>query len=311
MCSHYLNILKVGVFLTELGARLKEARLARGYSLDDLQNITKIQKRYLIGIEEGNYTIMPGSFYVRAFIKQYAEAVGLDADEVLTEYRKDIPEMQKEEVAQSFTQSPSRRNMKATSSNKMNEAMPKLIVALFAIVIIVVITTLYIQKTGSTPDGAEEDIEPIEYEQNPNSTPTKPVEDSEENTDADTEENTEPEEPVTEEPEAAQTISEGVVQGEDTTFEVSGTDSLNIRVEVAGDTWVGIRNENRQEQVNARVYKAGEVVEHDSTANGYARIRLGNSKVAKVYVNDVELAYAQDMVSQNVILKLVNEGQGE
>lgn len=297
-------------FLTELGARLKEARLARGYSLDDLQNITKIQKRYLIGIEEGNYTIMPGSFYVRAFIKQYAEAVGLDADEVLTEYRKDIPEMQKEEVAQSFTQSPSRRNMKATSSNKMMEAMPKLIVALFAIVIIIVITILYIQKTGSVPDVVEEDNKPIEYEQNPNSTPTKPVEDNEE-TEEDTEENVEPEEPVTDEPEVAQSISEGVVQGEDSTFEVSGTDSLKIRVEVAGDTWVGIRNENRQEQVNARVYKAGEVVEHDSTANGYARIRLGNSKVAKVYVNDVELAYAQDIVSQNVILKLVNEGQGE
>lgn len=296
--------------MTELGARLKEARLARGYSLDDLQNITKIQKRYLIGIEEGNYTIMPGSFYVRAFIKQYAEAVGLDADEVLTEYRKDIPEMQKEEVAQSFTQSPSRRNMKATSSNKMMEAMPKLIVALFAIVIIIVITILYIQKTGSVPDVVEEDNKPIEYEQNPNSTPTKPVEDNEE-TEVDTEENVEPEEPVTDEPEVAQSISEGVVQGEDSTFEVSGTDSLKIRVEVAGDTWVGIRNENRQEQVNARVYKAGEVVEHDSTANGYARIRLGNSKVAKVYVNDVELAYAQDIVSQNVILKLVNEGQGE
>src|SRR5690606_25813830 len=194
---------------TELGARLKEARLARGYSLDDLQNITKIQKRYLIGIEEGNYTIMPGSFYVRAFIKQYAEAVGLDADEVLTEYRKDIPEMQKEEVAQSFTQSPSRRNMKATSSNKMMEAMPKLIVALFAIVIIVVITTLYFQKTDSVPD-AVEDNKPIEYEQNPNSTPAKPVEDNEEDTDADAEENVEPEEPVTEEPEAVQTISEGV-----------------------------------------------------------------------------------------------------
>lgn len=299
--------------MTELGARLKEARLARGYSLDDLQNITKIQKRYLIGIEEGNYTIMPGSFYVRAFIKQYAEAVGLDADEVLTEYRKDIPEMQKEEVAQSFTQSPSRRNMKATSSNKTMEAMPKLIVALFAIVIIVVITTLYFQKTGSVPDVVDEDNKPIEYEQNLNSTQNKPVEDNEENTDTekDNEENVAPEEPVTEEPEAAQTISEGVVQGEDSTFEVSGTDSLKIRVEVAGDTWVGIRNENRQEQVNARVYKAGEVVEHDSTANGYARIRLGNSKVAKVYVNDVELTYAQDLVSQNVILKLVNEGQGE
>ncbi|WP_339215567.1 helix-turn-helix domain-containing protein [Solibacillus sp. FSL W8-0372] len=295
-------------FLTELGARLKEARLARGYSLEDLQNITKIQKRYLIGIEEGNYAIMPGSFYVRAFIKQYAEAVGLDADEILTEYRKDIPEIQKEEVAQSFSQSPSRRSMKATSSNKMMETMPKIIVALFAIVIIIVITTLSMKKIGSVPDVVEEDNKPIEYEQNPNSTPSKPVEDTEENN----EEDEEPvEEPVEEEPEPAQTISSGVVSGEDTTFEVSGTDSLKVRVEVSGETWVGIRNEQRQEQVNATVYKAGDIVENDSTADGYARIRLGNSKVAKVYINDVELTYAQDRMTQNVILKLVNEQQGE
>ncbi|MFL6517543.1 MAG: helix-turn-helix domain-containing protein, partial [Bacillus sp. (in: firmicutes)] len=56
--------------MTELGNRLKEARLAKGLSLDDLQSMTKIQKRYLIGIEEGNYASMPGNFYVRAFIKQ-------------------------------------------------------------------------------------------------------------------------------------------------------------------------------------------------------------------------------------------------
>ena len=293
-------------FLTELGARLKEARLARGYSLEDLQNITKIQKRYLIGIEEGNYAIMPGSFYVRAFIKQYAEAVGLDADEVLTEYRKDIPEIQKEEVAQSFSQSPSRRSMKASSSNKMMETMPKIIVALFAIVIIIVITTLSMKKIGSVPDVVEEDNKPVEYEQNPNSTPSKPVEDTVENNEEDEEPVVEP---IEEDPEPAQVISSGVVSGEDTTFEVSGTDTLNVRVEVSGDTWVGIRNENRDEKIPARVYKAGEIAENDSTADGYARIRLGNSKVAKVYINDVELTYAQDLMTQNIILKLVNEEQ--
>ena len=74
--------------VTELGARLKEARLQKGYSLDDLQEITKIQKRYLVGIEEGNYASMPGSFYVRAFIKQYAEAVGLNPNEILQQYQK-------------------------------------------------------------------------------------------------------------------------------------------------------------------------------------------------------------------------------
>ncbi|MCG6183460.1 helix-turn-helix domain-containing protein, partial [Anoxybacillus sp. LAT_26] len=68
--------------MTELGKRLREAREEKNMSLDELQEMTKIQKRYLIGIEEGNYAIMPGTFYVRAFIRQYAEAVGLDPDEL-------------------------------------------------------------------------------------------------------------------------------------------------------------------------------------------------------------------------------------
>ena len=291
-------------FLTELGARLKEARLAKGYSLEDLQEITKIQKRYLIGIEEGNYSIMPGSFYVRAFIKQYAEAVGLDAEQILTDYRSDIPMVQKEEVAQSFTKSPSRRKMKASSNGKMMEAMPKLIVALFAIVILIVITTLYMQKAKNVPDVVEENNKPIEYEQNPNSTQTKPVVTEEEPT-----EDEEPVEPVQTEPEVVQVISPGVAEGENTTYEVSGTETLNVRVEVSGLTWVGIRNEQRQEQVEAKSYNAGEIVEHDSTENGYARIRLGNSKVAKVYVNDEEVPYTQDRTTQNIIIKLVKEEQ--
>ncbi len=77
--------------LTELGNRLKEARLAKGLSLDDLQAITKIQKRYLIGIEEGNFQSMPGNFYVRAFIKQYAEAVDLNLKSCLKTLKMKFP----------------------------------------------------------------------------------------------------------------------------------------------------------------------------------------------------------------------------
>ena len=132
--------------MTELGARLKEARLAKGYSLEDLQEITKIQKRYLIGIEEGNYSIMPGSFYVRAFIKQYAEAVGLDPEELLDQFKKDVPGTQNEEVVQSYAQSPSRRKLSNRSSSKTMDAMPKITVALLIIVIIAVIPILYWAK---------------------------------------------------------------------------------------------------------------------------------------------------------------------
>lgn len=77
--------------MSELGQLLKQSRMEKGISLDDLQETTKIQKRYLVAIEEGNYKILPGSFYVRAFIKSYAEEVGLKPNEVLKMYHSVIP----------------------------------------------------------------------------------------------------------------------------------------------------------------------------------------------------------------------------
>lgn len=289
------------LLLTELGTRLKEARLSKGYSLDDLQEITKIQKRYLVGIEEGNYSIMPGSFYVRAFIKQYAEAVGLDSEEILQEFKGDIPNQPAEEVAQSLSQSPTRRKLNARSTNRLLETMPKIIVALFIIVIIVALWFLYQKKVSNIPED-EEATPQFEYTQ----TPIEPIEDNANKPETDSPEDTE-EEPVVDEPTVTQTISPGVVDGETTTYELSGTDTMNIRIEVSGDTWVGIRDTNGNEQIEDRVYTAGEVVEHDSTANGYARIRLGNSQNAKVFVNDVEVQYAQDIMTQNIIITLQQE----
>lgn len=290
--------------MTELGTRLKEAREAKGYSLEKLQEITKIQKRYLVGIEEGNYSIMPGSFYVRAFIKQYAEAVGLNPEELLEQFKQDVPGSQAEEVAQSFTKSPSRRKLKARSNSKLMEAMPKIIVALFIVAILIFSVTLILKKASEKPLVQKEEDLQLELEQRPTPTPTEEEK-------AAVEEEAEAVEEEQEEQELKQSISEGAVSGQDTVYEISGTDTLNIRVEVSGNTWVGIRNEAQAEQVEARAYQAGETVTHDSTENGYARIRLGDSTFAKVFVNDEEVTYAQQAVTQNIILKLVKEEQEE
>ncbi|MBD8025698.1 DUF4115 domain-containing protein [Ureibacillus sp. Re31] len=287
--------------MTELGTRLKEARLSKGYSLDDLQEITKIQKRYLVAIEEGNYSIMPGNFYVRAFIKQYAEAVGLEIEELLEEFKQEIPNQPKEEVAQSISQSPTRRKLNSRSTSRLLETMPKIIVALFIIVILAAIWFLYQQKANQ-PGEEEDTTSKVEYQQQ-EPTPVDPVEE-EESTD-ETEQPVEEEEP--EQP--TQTISSGAIDGETTTYELSGTDKMDIRIEVSGDTWVGIRDEAGSEQIEDRVYKSGEVVEFDATANAYARIRLGDSTVAKVFINDVELQYAQSITTQNIIITLQQEEQ--
>ncbi|HEY0827135.1 MAG TPA: helix-turn-helix domain-containing protein, partial [Bacilli bacterium] len=68
--------------MSDLGQLLIKARNEKGLTIEDLQETTKIRKAYLEAIEEGNYKKLPGNFYVRAFIKSYAEAVGLEPDEV-------------------------------------------------------------------------------------------------------------------------------------------------------------------------------------------------------------------------------------
>lgn len=298
--------------MTELGTRLKEARLSKGYSLDDLQEITKIQKRYLMGIEEGNYSMMPGSFYVRAFIKQYAEAVGLNADELLETYKGDIPGAQNEQVSQSMSQSPSRRKLTKGPSNKMMEAMPKIIVGLFIVVIVVAMWILFQSKNGVDDPGLDDTPEEVEYAKNPKPIDSEKDEEEREkinsaNKEDDMEEPTKEDE---DEVEVKQAISAGTIEadGETTSYTLTGTDVFKLRIEVSGATWVGIRDQNQTELLaDTRAYNAGEVVEFDATSQNYVRIRLGNSNNAKVYINDELLTYAQQKVTQNIVINFNKE----
>ncbi|TKI71698.1 helix-turn-helix domain-containing protein [Lysinibacillus mangiferihumi] len=299
--------------MAELGTRLKEARLSKGYSLDDLQEITKIQKRYLVGIEEGNYSIMPGSFYVRAFIKQYAEAVGLNPEEILETYKSELPGTPNDQVSQSLTQTSTRRKVSKSPSNKMMEAMPKVIVALFIIVIIVAIWVLFQSKSNSGT-GESNDTPPVmEYDKKPKPIDSEKEKEEEDkkaqaNTEKEKTEDATPDDSKTDE--VKQTISAGTIEadGATTSYTLTGTDSFKIRIEVSGPTFIGIRDQQQQELLtDTRVYNAGEIVEFDATAQSYARIRLGNSTQAKVYINDELLTYAQQIVTQNIVVNFNKE----
>lgn len=50
--------------MSELGSYLKQVREEKMITLDDLQRTTKIQKRYLVAIEEGNFDTLPGIFFM-------------------------------------------------------------------------------------------------------------------------------------------------------------------------------------------------------------------------------------------------------
>ena len=74
---------------TGIGERLREARRARGLDLEEVAERTKIRSRYLRALEDEDWDLLPGATYVRGFLHAYAELLGLDAEAVVEEYRRD------------------------------------------------------------------------------------------------------------------------------------------------------------------------------------------------------------------------------
>ena len=74
------------------------------------------------------------SFYARAFIKQYADAVGLNGEELLVEYQSTIP--QSENVTfHKYQQDKTQETMQKSSSWPIAHHMPKILVALLVIAV--------------------------------------------------------------------------------------------------------------------------------------------------------------------------------
>jgi len=74
----------------ELGTRLREARESRGISFEQAEKETRIRRAFLQALEEERYDALPEDVYARGFIRNYARYLGLDAEELLTLYKKAV-----------------------------------------------------------------------------------------------------------------------------------------------------------------------------------------------------------------------------
>lgn len=75
--------------MTQLGERFREAREARGISVSEASTATRILPRYLQAIEAGDVASLPGDVYARGFVRNYAQLLGLPAEEMVALYRKE------------------------------------------------------------------------------------------------------------------------------------------------------------------------------------------------------------------------------
>ena len=297
--------------VTELGQKLKEAREAKGLSIDQLHEITKIQKRHLVAIEEGNYDVLPGAFYARAFIKQYADAVGLNGEELLVEYQSTIPQSEKREVPQVSTGQKTQETMQKSSSWPIADHMPKILVALLVIAVGVVIWFVFQALTGKddekVPSAQSEKIEVQKAKDSPLDTKKDEVKAEEPK-----KEEPKKEEPKKEEQPAQPTGQQEVkvvgTTGKVSTLEIHNNKTLELELSGKGASYVDVKDDAGNVILNATVQE-GQIEKRDVSTLKEVRLNIGNATNVEVKLNGQVVAYPLDP-EKELHQRLVIKNQG-
>lgn len=70
-----------------VGAGLREVRERLGWKLPDVADRIRIRSVFLNAIESGDLSSLPGTAYRVGFVRTYAQALGLDGEEILQRFR--------------------------------------------------------------------------------------------------------------------------------------------------------------------------------------------------------------------------------
>ncbi|HLS07398.1 MAG TPA: helix-turn-helix domain-containing protein [Bacillota bacterium] len=304
-----------------IGERLKEAREAQNITLDDLQESTKIQKRYLTAIEQGDFDLLPGTFYARAFIKEYALAVGLDSTALLAEHSEEIPKTNGEMTEQYSRIQRSRRKSRSTSdSSAIFALIPRIIVILLIVGIIFIAWTL-IQKTIGEDQPNQSDEQDSDEIIRPPKDPTDEPDDEDGASDDEATESDETDE-EDETDESSDSITYDVVEvgsGDvpESTIAINyQVDELLLSLEADDLTWIAVTTEDGNavttvdgESLGSKEFADDESpLDIDITDQQAIYINAGNSPALTVRINDETIDFpVEDRVHQKLILQLNKE----
>jgi transcriptional regulator with XRE-family HTH domain len=78
----------------EIGASLRQTREQQGLTLAEIEHGTRIRERYLAALENEQFDALPGEAYAKGFLRQYAEALGLDGNVYVRELTERLEEQE-------------------------------------------------------------------------------------------------------------------------------------------------------------------------------------------------------------------------
>lgn len=120
--------------MKSVGESLRQKREERGLSLKDVELALSIRVKYLAALEDENYNVIPGEVYVKGFLRNYANFLGLNGEEIVQLYKDAVQPNLTPKTEPTETKKPT------ASSNSKGMGF---VISAAAVVGIIIISTVY------------------------------------------------------------------------------------------------------------------------------------------------------------------------
>jgi cytoskeleton protein RodZ len=134
--------------MPEIGDQLRETRVRNRIDITEVEAATKIRAKYLRALENEEWDLLPGPTFVKTFLRTYADYLGLDARNLVEEYRSRYERPSGQELTPFGTNLGSRR------SRPRRPVLAPWMAVLAGLVVLV--AALYLLGSWGGDDGGDE-----------------------------------------------------------------------------------------------------------------------------------------------------------
>ncbi|MFC4651883.1 helix-turn-helix domain-containing protein [Lactococcus nasutitermitis] len=143
------------VAIKTIGQVLKEKRTELGLGLSEAEKLTNVQKLYIVALETDDYKALPGEFYIKAYLKQYAEKLGLNAEEIVAAYEagNGITVEDKDDIQETyrFVKPSERVEEEDTGPRTWRDYVPIILLSSVALAIVLAVVLAVVVNQSGTP----------------------------------------------------------------------------------------------------------------------------------------------------------------
>ena len=247
-----------------IGEILRKERENQRMTIQDIEDGTSIRAAYIEAIESGDYDKMPGRVYAKGFVKNYANFLNLNGDEIVKQFMAEVsPPAPVVEQAQNVTaEEPKGKSTFSVSGKRIaiseegfnigNLLSGNNLVAAIVAVVLIVGGIFYYTKDSGT-EIAKVDTQPVTQE-----VQTQPA--------AQPQTAPQPQQPIGSQASAAVPPQ---------------VDGVNVQATFSGDCWILVTTDGNV--IYEGVITAGQVM--DWKGNENVNVRLGNAGAVDFVMN--------------------------